>query len=465
MFDTSNTFELDDTTGDAKFTAEVEIGSALVIDKSHKLKLTASSDTLYSDKTKLYMNKTSEITLGHQGNNITEEGEGYTDASDVQLSGGNGYGAKVNIIAGGPVDTGQVTGPGTSGYVTANDLLVSGGNGNDLNLNIIASGGQVVSATIADSGEEYAAGDEVTILQNGSTNDALFEIETINNFEAKVISASISDGGSGYAIGNVLEIMQQGAVTPAEITVTSLGNDSDLEGAGLILEGQTNKTILWNETISAWDISPDLHVSGDIECSDITATTYDGNVHKADGDFELSSGGDVILQSEDNISLEVGANNNVEIQLSGGKVEIKDETTDYSQPQLHLTATDNQTGTCPILQFNNSADTSAQNCGRIDFVSYDDGANPRMYGTIVSRILDGAAPGAGYIDLGVKTPASDTNVTALRVSASDVSGSTDVLLGNNPSSVTSINGVLENTAGDARYLPINRTYGIMTILG
>lgn len=87
---------------------------------------------------------------------------------------------------------------GTSGYTTANNLEARGGSGEGLRVNITASGGVVTGVTVntdlggGDFAYNYNTSEDLTIIQAGSSNDALVRITSVRN----------SDGQRYYDINN-----------------------------------------------------------------------------------------------------------------------------------------------------------------------------------------------------------------------------------------------------------------------
>lgn len=182
---------------------------------------------------------------------LVSGGSGYRDANNLTTSGGSGFGLTVDILANdnGPATGVSIT-TVVNNYrftlidagLTENSINVSLGT---------STGGDGVGAVILGSfvenrltdvrvsaglgGSGYKVGDVLTIINlNGTSVDILDTDTTLTvtsvNVNGQVSSVSLRNAGTGYREGDEITVLQTGSTTPAIIEVNSV------ESTGEILE-------------------------------------------------------------------------------------------------------------------------------------------------------------------------------------------------------------------------------------
>jgi hypothetical protein len=141
---------------------------------------------------------------------LNNPGTGYLTSAGLQLSGGSGTQATVQITATAIGGVTGVTGPANfshtypsiSNPVTALPISTSG---TGLKLNAVLSGTNIASVTVASPGTGYLVGDVVSLPGNTSPNPATFSITSITNGE--IISVTISNGGIQFVQNELLTVV------------------------------------------------------------------------------------------------------------------------------------------------------------------------------------------------------------------------------------------------------------------
>ena len=132
-------------------------------------------------------------------------GTGYTTATNLEVTGGNGSGARADIVVNvGTVNT-VTLGQGGSTYVAGTDIATTGGTGSNLTVDITVSGGVIQTITINNAGTGYTVNDAITVSTGG--NNATF---TVDSVRGAITSASVNAGGTLYEAGDVLTVVQSG---------------------------------------------------------------------------------------------------------------------------------------------------------------------------------------------------------------------------------------------------------------
>lgn len=191
----------------------------------------------------LFLNSVDYDTTGKLNTiQLTASGSGYVNATGIQLSGGSGTQATVQITATAIGGVTGITGPdnnthtysSVSNPVTAGSVLTSG---TGLTLNAVLSGSNVASVTVVNPGLGYLVGDVVSIPGNTSPAAATFSITSITNGE--ITSVTISNGGIQFLSNELLTIISgsnsgvievlstTGSITklPDSYKITSIVND------------------------------------------------------------------------------------------------------------------------------------------------------------------------------------------------------------------------------------------------
>ena len=191
----------------------------------------------------LFLNSVDYDTTGKLNTiQLTASGSGYVNATGIQLSGGSGTQATVQITATAIGGVTGITGPdnNTHTYSSVSNPVTAGSvstSGTGLTLNAVLSGSNVASVTVVNPGLGYLVGDVVSIPGNTSPASATFSITSITNGE--ITSVTILNGGIQFLSNELLTIISgsnsgvievlstTGSITklPDSYKITSIVND------------------------------------------------------------------------------------------------------------------------------------------------------------------------------------------------------------------------------------------------
>ena len=191
----------------------------------------------------LFLNSVDYDTTGKLNTiQLTASGSGYVNATGIQLSGGSGTQATVQITATAIGGVTGITGPdnNTHTYSSVSNPVTAGSvstSGTGLTLNAVLSGSNVASVTVVNPGLGYLVGDVVSIPGHTSPASATFSITSITNGE--ITSVTISNGGIQFLSNELLTIISgsnsgvievlstTGSITklPDSYKITSIVND------------------------------------------------------------------------------------------------------------------------------------------------------------------------------------------------------------------------------------------------
>jgi hypothetical protein len=179
----------------------------------------------------VYLNSVDYDTRGKiESITISNTGIGYLSGVNINLLGGNGTGATIDIIS---ATIGSITSisnlqpgtsytpgpPGIGTWTNAPTTVQTPGSlGTGLTVDIIVDlFGSVTSAIINQTGQGYSVMDIVEIDPNPSGSGSTFSVSSITNGEVE--SVLINDGTIGYSIGDLLTIYG-GTATVQVISLT-----------------------------------------------------------------------------------------------------------------------------------------------------------------------------------------------------------------------------------------------------
>ena len=146
-------------------------------------------------------------------------GTGYSSATGLSPTGGNGSGATINTtVSIGVPQAITLTAGGTS-YATENNVSTSGGTGADMTVNVVQTAGAITSIAINTAGTGYTVGDVITVTAGDS--NATFTIDSVSG---AVSAVAVVDGGSGYVVGDTLTIPGGGADATFEVATVVDGS-------------------------------------------------------------------------------------------------------------------------------------------------------------------------------------------------------------------------------------------------
>ena len=132
---------------------------------------------------------------------LTTSGSKYT-TGNVNLSNGRGKDAIANVVASTTVPTTiEISNPG-SGYSDDTDVLVTGGSGANLSVDITTSEGRIERVSISQPGSGYVLKEELTI--SGGSGDATIVIADVSGGD--ISEVTIYDGGYNYQVNDVLTL-------------------------------------------------------------------------------------------------------------------------------------------------------------------------------------------------------------------------------------------------------------------
>jgi hypothetical protein len=191
----------------------------------------------------LFLNSVDYDTTGKLNTiQLTASGSGYVNATGIQLSGGSGTQATVQITATAIGGVTGITGPdnNTHTYSSVSNPVTAGSvstSGTGLTLNAVLSGSNVASVTVVNPGLGYLVGDVVSIPGHTVGLAATFSITSITNGE--ITSVTISNGGIQFLSNELLTIISgsnsgvievlstTGSITklPDSYKITSIVND------------------------------------------------------------------------------------------------------------------------------------------------------------------------------------------------------------------------------------------------
>ena len=175
-------------------------------------------------------------------------------------------------------DTLEITGnlivAGTTTTTNSDTLVVS-----DKNITL-AHLAKVLTYTSISYGTGYSEGTNISTSVSPAGGTGLtVDITDVDGVGA-INTFSINQGGTGYDVDDVVTI--DGGTTDATFEVDTVGNtDANADGGGIILQGATDKTILWTDSTDSWGFNQHLHVTGNLKASTCVCspTICGGNVN------------------------------------------------------------------------------------------------------------------------------------------------------------------------------------------
>ena len=125
-------------------------------------------------------------------------GTGYSSATGIAVTGGDGSGMTADITANAGVLTNIVINAGGTGFTAGNTVTIANAN---------ASGVKTLGS-FSDAGTGYANGTAIATTSSGSGTGLTLDITTSNGV---ITGATINDDGSGYAASEVITIVNANA--------------------------------------------------------------------------------------------------------------------------------------------------------------------------------------------------------------------------------------------------------------
>lgn len=167
---------------------------------------------------------------------LTTSGSKYT-TGNVNLSNGRGKDAIANVVASTTVPTTiEISNPG-SGYSDDTDVLVTGGSGANLSVDITTSGGRIERVSISQPGSGYVLKEELTI--SGGSGDATIVIADVSGGD--ISEVTIYDGGYNYQVNDVLTL--DGGDEKATFTVGTVSTTANIVSFEKLDNGTEQDTV------------------------------------------------------------------------------------------------------------------------------------------------------------------------------------------------------------------------------
>ena len=185
-------------------------------------------------------------------------------------------------LAAGAVETAKVADDAVTGAKVSDNLSLAG------NL-AIADGGTIGTATDADAITIAAAGN-VTLSQNLIVTGTL----TVNGTQTTLNTATLE-------------------VEDKDITIAKVSSPSDTtaDGAGIIIKGASDKTILWQNATDSFDINQHIFPSADNTKDLGSATKRWRNIYTGDLHLANDRGNWTVIEEEDYLTLRNNNTNKV----------------------------------------------------------------------------------------------------------------------------------------------------------
>jgi hypothetical protein len=167
---------------------------------------------------------------------LTTSGSKYT-TGNVNLSNGRGKDAIANVVASTTVPTTiEIVNPGL-GYSDNTDVLVTGGSGANLSVDITTSEGRIERVSISQPGSGYVLKEELTI--SGGNGDATIVIADVSGGD--ISEVTIYDGGYNYQVNDVLTL--DGGDEMATFTVGTVSTTANIVSFEKLDNGTEQDTV------------------------------------------------------------------------------------------------------------------------------------------------------------------------------------------------------------------------------
>lgn len=178
---------------------------------------------------------------GNGNDTLLTGGAGYTNGTDIAVTGGTGTGMTVNIQAEtiGQVFDGTIDNPGENYFINSTYSTTTTGNGTGLQIRVTAvdaaSNNAITDFVIPafGRGNGYAIGDIVNVM--GGNNLGSIEITEIT--EGKVTQVTVNQSGEDYTVGDVVTIS---GGTGATFEITGITPRNEPIPANVVLSFRTN---------------------------------------------------------------------------------------------------------------------------------------------------------------------------------------------------------------------------------
>ncbi len=159
--------------------------------------------------------------------NTTVDADGNITAAAVN-AGGSDYLITdtvtiTNANAGKILTLNLATLSGGTGYTSATGVAVTGGDGSSATVDITASGGAITNVTVNNGGTDFTAGNTITIANANASG-----IKTLG---------SISAAGSGYSTGTAIATSSSGSGSSATLNITSVDASGGITGVAINDDG------------------------------------------------------------------------------------------------------------------------------------------------------------------------------------------------------------------------------------
>ena len=190
------------------------------------------SSTINSETVEVYPLPDGCIVSGR----LTNGGSKYTTGT-VNLSNGSGKDAIANVVASTTVPSIIEIVNSGSGYSDDTDVLVTGGSGANLSVDITTSEGRIERVSISQPGSGYVLKEELTI--SGGSGDATISITDVSGGD--ISEVTIYDGGYKYQVDDVLTL--DGGDTMATFTVGTVSTTTNIVSFEKLDNGTEQDTI------------------------------------------------------------------------------------------------------------------------------------------------------------------------------------------------------------------------------